>query len=227
MNRPIKIAYAEDHCLVRKCIVRYIKSFDGCEVILEAGDGHELISQLEETPLLPDLCILDIFMPRMNGLETMLKIKARWPRLKALVLTANNTDYYLSQLLLAGANGFLVKDCEPERLEKAIRAIDQDGIYSPDLHTHKYLLSLMSGLVKPPMLTPEEISLLQYCCSDLSYAQIADKMSTTICSVDWHRNSLFKKLHVHSRSGLVIHAIQFGLVELCVDVTGKSVVRHT
>ncbi len=226
MEHPIRIAYADDHVLVRKCVVRYISSFAGCEVIIEACDGRDLIRQLNEAARLPDICILDIFMPHMNGWETLQKIKERWPDMKALILTAHSTDYYLPRLLLAGAGGFLIKDCEPEQLEKAIFAIHEYGMYSPDLDACRYLLSLINRSIKPPELTKEEILLLQHCCSDLSYAQIAEKMNTTMHSVDWHRNSLFKKLDVHSRSGLVVHAIQFGLVELSIDVTGRSIVLH-
>jgi DNA-binding NarL/FixJ family response regulator len=220
----IRIAYAEDHALIRKSICEYIKSFPGCVVVLEAKNGKELIEQMEKAEDLPNMCLLDIFMPEMNGLEALLEIKKRWPEMKSLVLTANSTEYYLPQVLRAGANGFLMKDCEPEELENAIRSIYANGIYTPDLEAYKFYRSVLNKEAKLPELTDIEVALLQFCCSDLSYVQIAEKMHTTPHSVDWHRLSLFKKLNVKSRSSLVMYAIQFGLVELNIDVTSKSLI---
>jgi DNA-binding NarL/FixJ family response regulator len=222
-SAEIKIAYADDHALVRKGITDYIRSFGPAyKVTIQAANGLELLEQLTQASELPDLCILDIFMPVMNGLEALVKIRERWPRMKALVLTAHNTDYYMLQFLRAGANGFLQKSCEPEELKNAVTAIYEHGVYSSDAAVYKYHKSEDNHEHIVPEFTDMEIAVLKLCCSDLSYTQIAQKLNTTMHSVDWYRSSLFKKLQVASRSGLVMFAIQFGLVELDIDPTAKS-----
>src|ERR1043165_5454227 len=125
-DTTIRIAFADDQAMVRKGISEYIKSFDNCSVEFEASNGKEMIEKLEKADELPHICILDIFMPEMNGLETLTVIKERWPEIKVLVLTGHSTEYYMPQMLKAGANGYLLKDCEPEELEAAIR----------EIHTH-------------------------------------------------------------------------------------------
>lgn len=221
---PIHIGYAEDHALVRKGIAGFINTIPGCSICIEGSNGQELLEQLEQAETLPELCILDIFMPVMNGLETLVHIKERWPGMKVLILTAHDTEYYLPQVLRAGANGYLLKDCEPEELKNAIFSICEHGVYSSDATAQKFYRSVVNKEIQLPEFSDMEIALLRYCCSDLSYAQIADQMHTTLHSVDWYRNSLFKKLHVGSRSGLVMYAIQFGIVQLDIDVTARSVV---
>ena len=218
----IKIAYADDHAIVRRGICEFINTFRRCAVILEANNGRELLSLLEKAEEMPDICILDIFMPVLNGLETLIEIHKRWEDMKVLVLTGHSTDYYMIQMVSAGANGYLQKNCSPKELEAALHSIYENGIYNSDILTYQFYRSVKNKKVKLPTFTGNEIKLLTYCCSDLSYEQIADKMSTTARSVDWVRLSLFKKLNVGSRSSLVMYAIQFGLVELDIDETGKS-----
>jgi DNA-binding NarL/FixJ family response regulator len=223
----ISIAFAEDHALVRRGIVEYIRLFEGCNVVIQANDGLDLVAQIENAARLPDICILDIFMPRMNGYEALTKIKKRWPTVKTLILTGHNTDFYMQLMLQAGADGFLLKECEPEELETAIRSICSGDKHIPETVSYRFFrtVSIEKGILH--QLTDMEIAVLKYCCSDMSYTQIAHQLNTTLRSVDWYRNSLFRKLNVGSRSGLVMYAIQFGLVELDIDVTNRSiVVKH-
>jgi len=191
-------------------------------MILQADNGQELIDQLKKVTILPDICILDIFMPVLNGLDTLIQLQEKWPEIRTLIFTGHNTDYYLIQMIRAGANGYLQKNCSPTELETALRSIYENGVYNSDIMTYKFYKAVKNNETKLPEFTRNEIELLKYCCSDLSYDQIAQKLGTTMRSVDWFRNSLFKKLHVGSRSSLVMYAIQFGLVSLDIDVTNKS-----
>lgn len=212
--------------MTRSGISGFINTFAGCEVILEADNGLELIEGMEglektKAPM-PDICILDIFMPVLNGYDTLIRLREKWPEMYALVLTGHNTDYYLLQMVRAGANGFLRKNCSPKDLEKAIRNIYEYGIYTPaDSDFGKQFKAYKAQKLKLPELSPDEIELLRLCCSDMNYTTIAGKMSVTDHRVEWLRNSLFKKFHVSSRSGLVMYAIQLGLVELNIDETGS------
>ena len=208
--------------MVRKGISEYINTFSGCRVVLEAANGLDLLGQIEKADTLPHLCILDIFMPVLNGLNTLLRMREQWPDMKVLVLTGHNPDFYLIQMLRAGANGYLQKDCSPQELERAIRTVHEMGVFGADIGNYSVFRKGKGKVEDLPDFTENEIALLGYCCSDLSYHQIADKMNTTHHSVDWYRNSLFRKLNVKSRSSLVMYAIQFGLVELDIDSTASG-----
>lgn len=216
----IRIAYADDHEIVRNAICDLIDSFDNCLVAVQANNGKELIERLEEINGRVDLCMVDIFMPVMNGYETLVAIRNRWPEMRILVLTGHNTDFYLLKMIMAGANGYLLKNCSPKELQTAITAIYEHGVHHSELMTAKFFRAVIKDEVKLPKFTDKETEFLQLCCSDMSYAQIANKMGVSPKSVDWYRESLFKKLKVASRSGLVIFAIQAGLVPMQFDSPG-------
>ena len=223
INEPgIKIAYADDHVMVRKGISEFINSFDDCSVIIEADNGKDLLLKLEAATILPDICILDIFMPEMNGLETLLAIGRKWRDIKVIVLTGHNTDYYLIQMIRAGAKGYLQKNCSPKELELAIKMVYEHNRYNSELLSFKYNRELRNKDSFIRDFNEQEIGLLKHCCSDMSYTEIALKMGESVASIDWTRKSLFKKLNVNTRSSLVFFAIQFGLVEIDIDETGRS-----
>ncbi len=120
---------------------------------------------MEQAPQLPDICILDIFMPVLNGLETLIQIKARWPHIRVLILTGHSTDYYLTRMIRGGADGYLQKNCSPKELEESLRSIHDNGIYSPDVATYKFYRSVKNNEIKLPEFSEKEIALLKYCCS--------------------------------------------------------------
>ncbi len=218
---PIRIAYADDHDIVRNGICELLNaSSQRCQVVIQAGNGEELIERLAGSAEPVDVCILDIFMPVLNGFETLKAIRLRWPEMRVLVLTGHNTDYYLIKMIMAGANGYLLKNCSPKELDTALISIYENGIYHSEVMTLKFFQAVIHKEVKLPLFTEHEVELLKHCCSDLSYVQIADKMGVTAKSVDWYRESLFKKLKVGSRSGLVMCAIRFGIIPMDIDTTG-------
>jgi DNA-binding NarL/FixJ family response regulator len=222
-TEPIQIAYADDHAIVRKGICELLNSLGTCHVAIEADNGQELIEKMEKSEKAIDICMLDIFMPVLNGFDSVTAIRERWPEMRILVLTGHNTDYYLIKMIMAGANGYLLKNCSPKELENALLAIHENGIYHSDIMSSRFFRSVMKKEIKLPTITEKETEFLKYCCSDMSYMQIAGKMGVTVKSVDWYRESLFKKLNVASRSGLVICAIQFGLMPLQIDTTGNTI----
>ena len=213
----IRIAYAEDLAIVRKGVATFINSFQNCRVTIEAGNGQELLAALKSAAELPDICILDIFMPELNGPDTLTEIRKIWPQMKVLVLTGQTTEYYQIIMIRAGANGYLHKSCSPKELEQAIRCIYGTGIFHADAEAAGYYEDIVNRKIGLPGFTEQEVLLLQHCCSDLGYEQIADRLGVTMRSIDWTRNSLFKKLNVKSRSGLVMYAVQLGLVPMDVD----------
>jgi len=211
---PIRIAYAEDHTIVRKGVIALLESLGGIVVDIEAENGKELISKIEMTGQLPDVCVLDIDMPVMNGFETLIYLKKKWPEIKTLVLTLYHEDLYIIKMIRNGANGYLVKRCSPHEIKKALQSICNNGYYYSEVANHQYFKLVNNKVIRLPNFTPKEIEVLRYSCTDLSYAEIGEKMKTTQRSVEGIRDSLFKKLDVHSRSSLVICAIKYGIVTI-------------
>lgn len=208
----IRVAYADDHQIVRSGIAGIIESFGNCEVVLQTGNGRELIDQIEKMEEPPSICMLDVFMPVLDGLDTMIEIRRRWPSMRFLVLTGHYTDYYLIKMIRGGANGYLLKDCSPSELDRALISISQHGMYYTELITNQFVRSILVQEIKMPEFSEHEIEFMNWCCTDLSYVQIAEKMETSAKSVDWTRNNLFKKLKLINRSSLVMFAIQAGII---------------
>src|SRR5690606_33677819 len=125
----IHIAYADDHTAVRKGIISFLSGLGGIVVDIEANNGKELIKQLEKVKRLPDVCLLDINMPQMDGFETLVEIKKRWQSMKVLILTVHDAELYVIRMIRNGANGYLLKSCDPEEIKKALFTIDTKGVY--------------------------------------------------------------------------------------------------
>jgi DNA-binding NarL/FixJ family response regulator len=211
----IKIALADDHAILRRGVAELISKFDNMSVIMEAGNGKELIAQMNEAPLkkMPDLCVLDINMPEMNGYETASIIHKNWPRIKILALSMYDTEMNIIKMLRNGAHGYVLKDAEPEELKKAINEIYTNGFYHSELLTERVLRLLHPYNSKPnELLTDNETTFLTLCCSEMTYKEIAERMSLSPRTIDGYRENLFLKLDITTRTGLVMYAIRAGLV---------------
>ncbi len=208
----IRVAYADDHKVVRKGIISFMNDLGGIEVVIEADNGRQLIEKIEKAQEIPDVCVIDINMPEMNGFDTTVALKKKWPDIKVLILTAFEVELYLIRMITYGANGYLLKSCDPDEIKKAIVAIHKDGMYYADHKTRHFFYAVRNEEIKLPKLTDGELQLLYNCCSDLSYSQIAEKTGTTVKSVEGHRDNLFRKLNTNSRVSLAMFAMQFGLI---------------
>jgi len=215
MNFPevIHIAYVDDHVAVRKGIISFLNNLGGIKVDIEANNGKELISQLELAIKLPDIIIIDINMPVMDGFETMKVVKERWQHMKALILTAFETELYIIQMIKLGCNGYLLKECHPDDIKQALKNIYSYGYYYSDSASHELFLKVRKGEIKLPHFTEGENEFLHYCCSNLGYSQIAEKMNVTLKVIEGYRDRLCGKLHVNNRISLAMYAVQFGFVQ--------------
>jgi two-component system, NarL family, invasion response regulator UvrY len=212
----IKVAMADDHILLRNALASLINSFGDCRVIHQSGTGKELIEAIVAGTI-PDVIILDLSMPDMDGFEAANWLQLHYPQIHILMLTMYDSELSLIRLLQAGVKGFLKKDIHPDELKFAIHSVMQAGYYYSN-HTTGKLVNLFRnnpdgnmGLHKA-MLTDQEIQFLRLVCTDLTYKQIAQKMSLNPRSVDTLRDQLFSKLDVKSRVGLAMVAIKHGLV---------------
>jgi len=214
----IKVALADDHVLLRNALASLINTFGDCKVIHEANNGRELIEFLKNG-YLPDVTVLDLNMPEMDGYETARFIQKHFPQVQVLMLTMYDSELSLIRLLQAGAKGFLKKDIHPSELKFAIHSVMSSGYYYSNSTTGKLVNLFRSGNDKKNplqsvMLTEQELEFLKLTCSDSTYKEIAQKMKLNPRSVDNLRDQLFIKLDVKSRVGLAMVAIRNGIVSL-------------
>ncbi len=214
MNQPLRIAYADDHHLVRKGIVGLLEAIGGCDVVIEVGSGEELLEQLHAANELPDICILDISMPGMNGFDVIREIRKHWPHLKVLVLTVFAQESYVIRMIRSGANGYLSKACGAEEMRRALQSINEHGVYYSELMSQQLSNAVRKEMIRLPTLTANERELLKHVVSDMTYSEIAVQMGTTPRSIEGYRDSLFRKLKVGSRVALALYAVKSGEVPL-------------
>ncbi len=215
----LKIAMIDDHNLLRNGLANLINSFEGFEVIFEANNGRDFIEQLP-THGKPDIVLLDINMPVMNGYETASWVRNNLPGTKLLVLSMLDSDLAIIRMLNLGAKGFLVKDSHPDQFRKALIQLRDEGICMNDALTGR--VSYLAKNEDPenkdspgtllPRFTDKEMEFLKLSCSELTYREIAHEMGVGYRTVDSHRDSLFTKLQVSNRVGLVLYAIKNGIV---------------
>ena len=210
---PIRVAYAEDHTSMRLGIISFLQQLGGITVDMQAANGRELIDQLEKAEMLPDVCMLDINMPEMDGFETVQVIKQRWPPLKTLIFTAFEDELYLVRMIALGANGYLIKRCHPGEVKQALMAIHTNNYYYRDANARQLYSKVKNGSILLPHFSNREAEFLKLCPTDLSYSEIAELMNTTVKAIDGYRDRLCEKLDVKGRIGLAIYAIQLGFVQ--------------
>jgi two-component system invasion response regulator UvrY len=211
VENRIPIAIADDHSVVRKGLIDFIDSWGDFTVVLEAGNGMVLLKNLEKAEQFPELCILDMNMPVMNGYETYKEIKKRWPAFKVLILSVSISEYTAINMINLGANGFLSKGCDPEDIHKALWSIYENGYYYSQLISKKIFDKAKNkSLLK---ITCRETEFMNLCCTDMGYKTIADRMGISIRTIESYRDSLYKKLNVKTRMGLMIFALKNGIVQ--------------
>ena len=212
----IKVALADDHVLLRNALASLIDSFGDCKVIHQSNNGKEFIDYLRDGSI-PDVAVLDLNMPEMDGYESARFVQKNFPGVHVLMLTMYDSELLLIRLLQAGVKGFLKKDIHPSELNFAIHAVMKAGYYYSN-HTTDKLANLFrsGGDKKNPLqnalLTEQELQFLKLACSDLTYKEVAQKMTLNPRAVDNLRDQLFIKLDVKSRVGLAMVAIKNGVV---------------
>lgn len=212
-----KIVLIDDHGLLRNGLAGLVKS-QGHEVLFEAANGKIFIEKLDENNL-PDIVLLDINMPEMNGFETADWIKQNQPRIKVLALSMYDDETSIIHMLKNGARGYILKDSDPSELETAIDSILKKGFHYSELVSGKLIHAIKSedkdsdGIATVD-LSEKEIEFLKYCCTEMNYKEISDHMNVSPRTVDNYRDALFKKLEVKSRIGLAIYAFKNHLVNI-------------
>lgn len=218
----ISVGLVDDHSLVRHALAETIERFPGYSVLFEAGDGSECIGLLQEGKL-PDVLLLDVSMPNMNGLETSDWINRNLPSLNVVALSMRTDEATVMAMLRNGIKGFLSKTAELDELQRALNEVREKGIWMNDLlyrcivhninrsgreTTEEQRNTLVSSL------SEREKQFLRLLCTDRSYKEIAAEMCVSPRTVDGYRDTLFDKLRVASRVGLVLFAVRHDIAQL-------------
>lgn len=219
MLSSINVVLVDDHILLRNGLANLIKSFGGYNVIFEADNGKHLIEQLYPQQM-PDIILMDINMPQMDGYETTLWLRKNHPDTKVLALSMYDNENAIIRMFKAGAKGYILKDCDPAELRGALHALISKGFYYSEMvtgrliHTINQMDEENNHIKSLTQLNDREMEFIRYACSELTYKEIADKMFLSARTIDGYREALFEKLHVKTRVGLAMYAIKNGIVNL-------------
>ncbi|UCB43652.1 MAG: response regulator transcription factor [Dehalococcoidales bacterium] len=213
----IRILLADDHAIVREGTRRVLEAESDMEVVAEAGDGEEAVEQVIR--LKPDVAIMDIAMPKLNGIEATRRLKEAVPSTAVLVLTVYDNDRYVFSLLEAGAAGYLLKNVRGSELVEAIRSVYHgESVLHPAIAS-KVLRRFMpskqgAGQVAPASLTERELEVLMLAAKGLSNGDIADKLYLSVRTVQGHLARIFDKLGVGSRTEAILRGLKEGWFSL-------------
>lgn len=217
VNKPIRILIADDHTIVRQGLARLLEEKPDLKVIGEAVNGQDAVDKALK--LKPDIAILDISMPRMNGIEAAKRIGKRLPKTKILILSMYSHEYYIDELLEAGVSGYLLKDSSGRDIINAIHAALRDETFLSPYISKKLIESYLSPKKNSlrtdryKQLTNREREIFQLIAEGHTTRQIAEMLFISISTVKSHRGNIMEKLGIESPVQLVHLAIQLGLVD--------------
>lgn len=211
----ITVAIAEDHELVRSGIALMVDRFANMKVVVTASNGYELIEHFKTIKELPDVAILDVNMPEMNGYDTAIEIRKHFSEVRILALSMHSNEYCVLKMIQNGTNGYLLKDTRASDLETAINNIYTYGYHYSELAPER-TFNKTSNHHRLKGLTQREIDFIRLCCDDtLSIKQIGTKMGITENTAYEYQKKICSKLQIsHSRLALAMFAIHNGILEI-------------
>ncbi|MBS7563252.1 response regulator transcription factor [Mucilaginibacter sp. Bleaf8] len=216
MNK-IKVAIADDHTIFRDGLKIGLSRDERLDVVLEAQDGNQLLQGMES--IVPDVILMDLKMPGMDGMEATNEVKKKYKDVKVLIVTMYDDDKFIIHLMENGANGYLLKNADPDEILQAIYAVHENDVYFNDLVSKALLKKLITkGNVKPTFkqnieLTERELEVLNLICEEQTAAEIGAKIFLSPRSVEGIRQRLIEKVGVRNTAGLVMFAVKNGIVK--------------
>jgi DNA-binding NarL/FixJ family response regulator len=207
----INIGLVDDHQLFSKSLSLLLSSFKNIKVVFDAVNGKNLQEKIAASTIIPDIMLIDVSMPVMDGPQTTEWLHHAYPKIRLVALSMDDKEYTVIKMLKAGCCAYLFKDIHPKELEKALREVHRVGYYNPAISSQK-LVDESEEI--DPHFSEREIEFLKLSSSDCTYKEVAIQMNLSERSVDGYRETLFRKLSVQSRTGMALEAIRRGLVKL-------------
>lgn len=208
-DNKIRLAFAEDLELIRIGIVNTLTDFD---FIIQASNGLEMLRKLRSAATMPHICIIDLSMPVMDGFELIKILRSEFPGIRTLVLSSYSNELNIMRILQLGANGYAKKNCSFTELIKAINSIYNQGYYYADVASERIGRLVNRRHTKSIEFTSKEMEVINYFCTEMTQDAIAKEMGITLRSLDGIRDRLYSKLDVNNRVGLIMLAVNSGLV---------------
>lgn len=213
MNPVIKIALVDDEVLFRKGIAFLLQREANIEIVFESSNGEELISKLQENDNTPDIIIMDLKMPVLNGVEATKIIRKSYPQIKIIALTSYDSKSFIANMIQVGAVAYLIKNTTPKDLIKTINEVYTKGFYYNESVLKTIQETIVSsknskGSLETSFLSPREIEILQLICQQKTTTEIAEHLFLSPRTVEGHRNNLLLKTESRNIAGLVVYAIQ-------------------
>jgi DNA-binding NarL/FixJ family response regulator len=213
----VRIAIVDDHPIFLNGLNLVITQTPNFQVVIQAGNGLELLEALEKAVVMPDVVLLDIAMPKMDGLECSAILKEKYPDLKIIILTMNDQQSYIKHLIEIGVDSYLLKETVGAEIEKAIQVVLEGECYF-DTQVQQILSKEISKKQNTPkhniFLGKRELEVLGLLNKNKNKHEIAEELSISVLTVETHRKNLFKKFDVHSTTQLLFKAVKFDLIEL-------------
>jgi len=215
----IKVAVVDDHALFRSGLVSLLNEYDELKVITEACDGKDLMEKLKARQKQPDVILMDIEMPNMNGIEATEQVRQKYPEIRVLPLTMHNEEEFVVHLMEKGANGFLLKDYGIETIVDAIYSAFETGYYFNDKVSKAMIKKLVKGeIVKPvfsrsKVLNERETEIVKMICKELSSREIAAELCLSARTVEGYREKIIEKIGARNIAGIVMYAMKNGIIE--------------
>ena len=209
------IVIVDDHILIAKALTGIIANFEEFEVLYECENGKDLQERLRLKEIIPNVVLLDISMPIMDGFETAKWLKENHPEILIMTLSMQDDEQSVIKMIKNGANGYLLKNTHPADLEKALLKLVRDGFYYPDWASRLVFASLnenKTAISASAKLTDREIEFLKYTVTEMNYKEISEKMFCSPRTVESYRDSLFEKLELKTRVGLAVYTLKNELV---------------
>lgn len=209
------IVIVDDHTLIAQALRGIIANFEAFEVWYECENGAELQQQFKGKDKIPNIVLLDISMPVMDGFETAKWLRENYPNVLIMTLSMQDDEQSVIKMIKNGANGYLLKNSHPAELEKALLKLVIDGFYYPDWASRLVFASLHEDKkgTSNIRLTDRETEFLKYTITEMNYREISEKMYCSPRTVEGYRDSLFEKLELKTRVGLAVYALKNGFTE--------------
>jgi DNA-binding NarL/FixJ family response regulator len=226
MSTKYRLMIAEDHTIVREGLQALLLSSGDFEIVGQAENGRDAISRTSE--LMPDLVLMDISMPGMNGIEAIGEIRRRCPRVKILVLTVHTNEEYIHACIRSGANGYIVKDASRAEFMTAIKSVVEGRTHFCSEATEKIIALYLNGAKHAAptspweSLTHRERQTLQLIAEGLTNKRIALYLSISMKTVEKHRANMMEKLNLHSTAALTAFAVKKGVIDAISDTAGLA-----